>query len=50
MNRWLFNGHGHLGPELALELTLWSRDIVLCTDGEPIADRKSLDRLGVAQK
>lgn len=38
-------GHGHLGPELALELTIWSRDIVLCTDGEPIADRKSLDRL-----
>ena len=38
-------GHGHLGSELALELTLWSRDIVLCTDGEPIADRKYLDRL-----
>jgi len=38
-------GHGHHGPELALELTLWSRDIVLCTDGEPIADKKHLDRL-----
>lgn len=38
-------GQGHHGPALALELTLWSRDIVLCIDGEPIADRKSLDRL-----
>lgn len=38
-------GHGHLVPKLALELTIWSRDIVLCTDGESIADRKSLDRL-----
>jgi thioredoxin reductase len=38
-------GYGQLGPDLALELTIWSRDIVLCTDGEPNADRKSLDRL-----
>lgn len=38
-------GYGQLGLDLALELTLWSRDIVLCTDGEPNADYKSLDRL-----
>jgi thioredoxin reductase len=38
-------GYGHLGTDLALELTIWSRDIVLCTDGEPNVDRKSLDRL-----
>jgi thioredoxin reductase len=38
-------GHGHLGPDLALELTLWSRDIVLCTNGEPNTDRQSLNRL-----
>jgi thioredoxin reductase len=38
-------GPKHLGLDLALELTTWSRDIVLCTDGEPTADRKSLQRL-----
>ena len=32
-------GHGKHGVELALELTLWSRDIVFCTDGKPIADK-----------
>jgi thioredoxin reductase len=26
-------GHGENGSGLALELTLWSRDVVLCTDG-----------------
>lgn len=38
-------GHGKHGVELALEPTLWSRHIVFCTDGKPIADKESFDRL-----
>jgi thioredoxin reductase len=44
-------GRGKRGYGLALELTLWSRDVVLCTDGPPglSADkRERLARNGVA--
>lgn len=44
-------GRGHGGCGLALELTGWSRDVVLCTDGadEDLSDkdRDRLDRNGV---
>lgn len=43
-------GEGRRGVGLALELTLWSRDVLLCTDGEPglsSEDRAKLARHGV---
>ena len=39
------------GAKAALELTVWSRDVVLCTDGPAelsVEDRSRLDRNGVA--
>jgi thioredoxin reductase len=39
-------GCDDLGPGLALNLTAWSDDIVLCTDGTPVTD--SADRLRAA--
>lgn len=39
-------GRGHQGAALALELTVWSRDLVLCTDGP--ADLSSEDRQRLA--
>ena len=45
-------GSGHAGLGLALELTVWSRDVTLCTDGDPgslsAADRSRLARIGIA--
>lgn len=44
-------GRGRLGRGLALELTAWSDDLVLCTDGPAelhSADRERLARKGVA--
>jgi thioredoxin reductase len=38
-------GRGAPALGLALELTLWSRDIILCTDGPAGIDRAGLDRL-----
>jgi thioredoxin reductase len=38
-------GRGARGVGLALELTVWSRDLVLCTDGPSEADDDSLERL-----
>jgi len=38
-------GQGKLGYELALELTLWSKDLILCTDGPAELDREALERL-----
>ena len=32
--------------DLALELRLWSKDIILCTDGAPTCDRAALELLG----
>ncbi|KQP28890.1 NAD(P)/FAD-dependent oxidoreductase [Methylobacterium sp. Leaf100] len=44
-------GHGHAGVGLALELTVWSRDVTLCTDDRADslseADRARLDRHGI---
>lgn len=43
-------GQGRRGVGLALELTLWSRDVLLCTDGQPGlsgGDRERLARHGV---
>ena len=43
-------GQGDRGVGLALELTVWSRDLVLCTDGSadlPDADRERLARNGI---
>jgi len=44
-------GHGHAGVGLALELTVWSRDVTLCTDDRADslsdADRARLARNGV---
>ena len=44
------HGRGEKGRDLALELMLWSRDLVLCTDGEVLsaADRDMLARHGIA--
>ncbi|MBN9620482.1 MAG: NAD(P)/FAD-dependent oxidoreductase, partial [Actinobacteria bacterium] len=39
-------GRGHDGLGLALELTAWSRDLVLCTDGPDGLDERGRDRLG----
>jgi thioredoxin reductase len=38
-------GKGEQGPALALELTLWSKDLVLCTDGPAELSEKDLRRL-----
>ena len=38
-------GRGEKGSGLALMLTLWSRDLVLCTDGLSELSRKNQDRL-----
>lgn len=38
-------GKGVPGRQLALELTLWSRDLVLCTDGPTELDEQDLQRL-----
>lgn len=38
-------GRGVRGLGLSLELTVWSRDLVLCTDGPSEIDREGLDRL-----
>lgn len=44
-------GHGQGGKGLALELTRWSRDVTLCTDGRPAdlsdRDRARLGRHGI---
>jgi thioredoxin reductase len=44
-------GRGHRGLGLALELTVWTRDLVLCTDGPSEIDdegRRRLERNGIA--
>jgi thioredoxin reductase len=44
-------GRGARGAGLSLELTAWSRDLVLCTDGPPEIepdDRVRLERNGIA--
>jgi thioredoxin reductase len=38
-------GRGALGVGVALELTLWSRDLVLCTDGPSEVDAETFERL-----
>jgi thioredoxin reductase len=38
-------GRGERGLGLSLELTAWSRDLVLCTDGPPEIDGEGLARL-----
>jgi thioredoxin reductase len=38
-------GRGHRGAGLALELTTWSRDLILCTDGSDELDDRDRDRL-----
>ena len=38
-------GGGKHGEKLALELTIWSHDLVLCTDGPTELDNKALARL-----
>jgi len=38
-------GRGARGAGLSLELTAWSPDLVLCTDGPPEIDADGLDRL-----
>ncbi len=38
-------GQGENGAGLALELTLWSRDLVLCTDGPSELTEQDLERL-----
>lgn len=38
-------GRGENGSGLALELTLWSRDLVLCTDGPSQLSAEQLERL-----
>lgn len=42
-------GKGKDGPDTALEMLLWSRDLVLCTDGEPLAaaERERLNRRNI---
>jgi thioredoxin reductase len=44
-------GNGDRGVGLSLELTAWSRDLVLCTDGPAeitVDDRSRLERQGIA--
>lgn len=38
-------GKGAPGRQLALELTMWSRDLVLCTDGPAELDEQDVQRL-----
>lgn len=38
-------GRGHRGYGLSLELTAWSRDILLCTDGPSELDDEQVERL-----
>jgi thioredoxin reductase len=38
-------GRGKRGRQLALEMTIWSRDLVLCTDGPADIDEKDLRQL-----
>jgi thioredoxin reductase len=38
-------GRGHRGLGLSLELTAWSRDLMLCTDGPPEIDEEGRARL-----
>jgi thioredoxin reductase len=38
-------GRGQRGVGLSLELTVWSRDLVLCTDGPSAIDEKDRGRL-----
>jgi len=38
-------GRGENGKGLALEMTVWSRDLVLCTDGASELSAKDLERL-----
>lgn len=38
-------GRGHPGLGLALELTVWSHDLIVCTDGPSGLDEQALDRL-----
>ena len=38
-------GNGENGSGLALELTLWSRDLVLCTDGPSQLTQEQIERL-----
>jgi len=38
-------GRGRRGLGLALELTVWSRDLVLCTDGDPELETDDLAKL-----
>ncbi len=48
---WRSTARGDRGFGLSLELTAWSRDLVLCTDGPPELDdeaRQRLDRNGIA--
>jgi thioredoxin reductase len=40
-------GRGARGLGLSLELTGWSRDLVLCTDGPPEIDEEGLQRLSL---
>jgi thioredoxin reductase len=43
-------GHGNAGARFALELTIWSRDVMLCTDGHELPSpelRAQLQRHGV---
>lgn len=44
--------HGPAAKGIALEMTVWSRDVTLCTDGQPTeldgADRERLARNGIA--
>lgn len=39
------HGRGELGKALALELTVWSRDLILCTDGPSELGQEELERL-----
>ena len=45
-------GAGREGVEFALELLVWSRDLVLCTQGEalPETERQQLSRFGIAHR
>lgn len=47
---WPFTARAKMGLHLALEMTLWSRDLVLCTDGESLssANRERLARRNIA--
>ena len=42
-------GRGESGSGLAVEMTLWSRDLALCTDGPSELSKKDLERLAQHQ-